>query len=210
MPARHRSTALAMLSVVAIVIPVSGFAQADNRVPALLRSSADVVQTYAPASSRVHDDVALPRNLTVSGAYEATVELMRQRSPTFRRQCARIAKAANLTVVLSSEPPAIPRPALAWTRIVRKLPADLHATITISVPSRAVELIAHEMEHIIEQLDGIDLATKAKLEASGVRACACGADEAFETSRAILMGMRVAAEVSANHNPVLTASAKLR
>jgi hypothetical protein len=199
-----------MFSVVAIVIPVSGFAQTDNLTPALLRSSADVVQTYAPASSRLHEDVVLPPNLSVSVAYESTVELMRQRSPTFRRQCARIARATNLAVVLSNESPPIPRAALAWTRIVRKPHGGLHATITISVSSRAVELIAHEMEHIIEQLDGIDLASKAKLGASGVRACACGEAEAYETSRAILMGMRVAAEVSGNDTAVLTASARLR
>jgi hypothetical protein len=209
MPARHRSIALTVLSVVSVVLPVPGFAQTDNLVPALSRSSSDVVQTYAPAISRVPDDVALPPNLTVSNVYESTVEWMRRRSPTFRRQCARIAKASYLTVVLGGDPPPVSHPVAAWTQITRRSAGRLHATITIAVSTRAVELIAHEIEHIIEQLDGVDLAAKARLASSGVRACACGQPEAFETSRAILIGMRVAAEVSGSTVP-LTTSARLR
>jgi hypothetical protein len=196
------------LTVLSVVFPVSGFAQTDNLEPALLRTSPDVVRTYAPASTRVHDDVALPPNLVIAEFYESTVELMRRRSPTFRRQCSRIASASELTVVLSTDPPPVRQPALAWTQISRR-PGGLHATIRIGVPARSVELIAHEVEHIIEQLDGIDLAAKARLASTGVRSCACGQSAAFETSRAILIGARVADEVSRN-DAALEASARLR
>lgn len=54
------------------------------------------------------------------------------------------------------------------------------------------ELIAHEIEHIIEQLDGIDLGARATLPATGVRRCA---DGAFETMRAIRTGLAVAGEM---------------
>jgi hypothetical protein len=208
MHARRCSIALTVLSVVAVVIPVSGFAQSDNPAPALLRSS-DVVQSYAPASSRAVDDVALPPNLQVSELYQSTVDLMRRRSPTFRRQCSRIAKASGLTVVLSSEAPPARQPALAWTQITRKGAGRLHAIINIGMSGRVVELIAHEIEHIIEQLDGIDLAAKARLASSGVRNCVCGPSAAFETSRAILIGMRAAAEV-AGTNVAIATTARLR
>lgn len=56
-----------------------------------------------------------------------------------------------------------------------------------------VELIAHEIEHVIEQLDGVDLRVRATLPASGVRSRDHG-DE-FETTRAIRVGRMVAAEV---------------
>jgi len=195
MPARHCSIALTVLiAVVAVVAPVPGFAQTDNLGAASLQSSFDVVRTYAPASVHVQDDVALPPNMAIADLYRSTVETMRRRSPTFRHQCSRIANAPNLTVVLTDEQP--PRKqALAWTQISRRPVGYLHATIHIGVSTRAVELIAHELEHIIEQLDGVDLAAKAKLSSTGVRSCRCGEQVAFETSRAVLIGMRVAGEV---------------
>ena len=53
------------------------------------------------------------------------------------------------------------------------------------------ELLAHELEHVIEQLDGIDLAAKAAVANSGVRSCT---DGTFETSRAVRIGTVVALE----------------
>ena len=210
MHGRPCSIALTVLTVVvSVVFPVSGFAQTDNVLPAVVRSSFDVVQTYTPATIAVHDDVGLPPNMEIADLYASTVELMRQRSPTFRRQCSRIANASGLTVVLTNDPPQPRQPAMASTQIVRKPGGRLHATIHIGISARAVELIAHEIEHIVEQLDGIDLAAKARLGSSGVHTCACGHPVAFETARAILIGMRVAGEVSRS-DVALEASARLR
>jgi hypothetical protein len=55
-------------------------------------------------------------------------------------------------------------------------------------------LIAHEFEHIIEQLDGIDLSSRVHLPSSGVSR-GRGEADAFETTRAKRMGVTVAAEV---------------
>ncbi len=60
--------------------------------------------------------------------------------------------------------------------------------------SDLIELIAHEVEHIIEQLDGLDLARLARL--APVTVWATG-DQRFETQRATQMGRLVAAEVEA-------------
>jgi hypothetical protein len=57
-----------------------------------------------------------------------------------------------------------------------------------------MELLAHELEHVIEQLDGIDLAAKAALARSGVRTCV---DGTFETNRAARVGSLVAVEARA-------------
>ena len=56
----------------------------------------------------------------------------------------------------------------------------------------AAELIAHEFEHIIEQLDGVDLAIMSRLRSTGVKRV--GEVDAFETRRAIVTGLRVARE----------------
>ena len=58
----------------------------------------------------------------------------------------------------------------------------------------AVEIVAHEFEHIIEQLDNIDLAAKARRARSGVHTLDLGRS-IFETRRALKVGRRVAGEV---------------
>jgi Tol biopolymer transport system component len=69
----------------------------------------------------------------------------------------------------------------------RLVSVDIHLT-NFDDP---VELIAHELEHVIEQLDGIDLEAHARTGTVSKRE-----DGAFETRRAIEIGKRVAREVS--------------
>jgi Tol biopolymer transport system component len=64
---------------------------------------------------------------------------------------------------------------------------DIHVT-SFDEP---IELIAHEIEHVIEQLDGIDLEAHARTGNVWKKE-----DGAFETWRAIEIGKRVAREVS--------------
>src|SRR4029453_3125811 len=56
-------------------------------------------------------------------------------------------------------------------------------------PQQSVELIAHEIEHVIEQLDGIVLSERADARTTGE------AGSAYESGRAIERGRLVAREV---------------
>ena len=65
--------------------------------------------------------------------------------------------------------------------------------VPVGDPMAVVELLAHEFEHIVEQLDGVDLASWAGR--SGVRRVGgSDRDGAFETERARQIGRRVAGE----------------
>jgi hypothetical protein len=55
------------------------------------------------------------------------------------------------------------------------------------------ELIAHEFEHIIEQLDGVDLPSLARRATAGVRLTQDV--DRFETERAVAMGRQVTHEI---------------
>jgi hypothetical protein len=199
MPSRPRTSSVVAFSVVSIVLPVSGFAQTDSRLQAvLLRSSETVARPYIAERDPSREISALPPNLIVADIYRPAVEMMRLRSATFRRQCARIASAPYLLVVVESELLPPHRHSLALTHIVRYEYGRMRATIRLAVPSRASELIAHELEHVLEQLDGVDLAAKARLSSSGVSACDCGDALTFETTRAVVTGLRVAHEVGRN------------
>jgi hypothetical protein len=178
---------------VLLVSAVPGFAQSNTSIDRPPSYSSIAVNLYDAALSARYDEVTLPPNLTVTPLYRAMVDEMLERSPTFRRQCARIAGAARwLTIDLRNDAPRA-RGVAAWTTIQRR-GGSMHAVMTVMPATRAHELIAHEFEHVIEQLDGIDLSNKSRVDASGVRQCNCGDLEAFETKRAIQTGLKVARE----------------
>ena len=127
------------------------------------------------------------------------VDLCR-RSPTFRRQVARLTDADGLTVTVHRLVLPPPSTALwrAQTLITRV--GGLVRSADVQVPAGdarlMAELIAHEFEHILEQLDGVDL--KRWVGRSGVRRV--GADREgspIETERAQQVGRLVAGEYAA-------------
>ena len=121
---------------------------------------------------------------------------MAAESPTFRRQLIRIAAEPRLTVHVEVLPERSIPGARAVTRLVRR-DGMLTARIEVSALDDVVELIAHEIEHVIEQIDGVDLATYAGLPGTGVHTVGAGGI-AFETVRASRIGENVAREVRAS------------
>lgn len=187
-----RSIVLAALMSVSAVHRVSGFTQTDTeRDRDEGRSSQSVVGVYVAGENAALERVACAPNLTTSAAYQSLVDAMLARSPTFRRQCARIAAAPYLSVIIRSDPPVGTR-VRALTEIQRLSGGRVEAFVKVGHSAATGELIAHEIEHILEQLDGVDLRVKSRLRGSGVRRLA--ELEAYETTRAIVTGRRVARE----------------
>jgi hypothetical protein len=188
-----RSIVFAAFVSVCGVPDVSGFTQSDSANEGdALRSSHAAVRIYVATDSPRFDTLTTTPNLTVSALYVPVVERMLARSSTFRRQCARIAAATHLFVSIRSEPSRRTR-ASALTEIQRRPGGRVDAVVWIGPSARLTELIAHEIEHIIEQLDGVDLRVRARLRDSGVRQTA--ESDAYETTRAVATGLRVAREL---------------
>jgi hypothetical protein len=110
-----------------------------------------------------------------------------QSSPTFRAQCERIAAARYLRVDLELVQTLVI--ARGETVITRYQAGAIRANVRIGFGHDYRELIAHEFEHIIEQLDGVDL----RAEAEHGRAWLVDA-HAYETRRASEAGRRVRRE----------------
>ena len=120
------------------------------------------------------------------------------RLSTGRRRDARPLGDLPAAVRADRRAPRSSRSSFAASRLSARLPAltehpprrratESKPSSTSRLSPRIVELIAHEIEHIIEQLDGVDLRAKSRLRASGVRRV--NADlEAYETTRAIVTG----------------------
>ena len=190
----HTQQSLAVAGVL-VVFAVPGFAQTNNSLSldrtAFVSAS---VRVYAASGSHAYENVPAASNITVAEMYRPLVRAMLERSPTFRRQWTRLARATSLAIDVSCEVSG-ERGAAARTIIRRELGVPVAARVIIVHGPRAAELIAHELEHVIEQLDGVDLDQKSDVRGSGVRHINGGQGAAFETTRAIETGLRVAEDV---------------
>jgi hypothetical protein len=190
----RRSFTVASVAIVLIVASVPGMAQSNAvrwrtaTTELTLGLAPGAVSVYVERDTASSDRVEWPENLGVPAAYRATVEAMLERSAMFRRQCLRLAAASDLSVAVRIMHPLTGGPR-ARTQISR-VEDRLVAAVEINPLGDFTELLAHELEHVIEQLDGIDLAIKASVANSGVRSCVDG----FETSRAVRVGSLVALE----------------
>jgi hypothetical protein len=132
--------------------------------------------------------------LAMQKALEPVVHEMCRRSPTFRRQLLRLADAPGLVVTIAIVRFRRSDEVAATTRFAREQRLLRRADVEISDAKvqRLVELIAHELEHVLEQLDGVNLTYMA--QGPGVRSYPSERGPAFDTARARQIGLDVAAE----------------
>jgi len=134
----------------------------------------------------------LSSTIVISPLYRSAVGAMLRYSPTFQRQYGRLARAPDLRVEIGPSVLAGRAGESAVTRIVRRS-GRIEADVQLGPAGDPVLLIAHEFEHILEQLDEVDLLSMASRSGTGVRLVA-GSDN-FETDRAIAAGRQVVDEV---------------
>lgn len=165
------------------------------RVPQYLSDSGAVAVGFTPHRVEAHgfrpmDPCAmLPAGSSIPRMAGALIERMFRASPTFRRQWVRLT-AARVRVRITLDHGRIVDGSAARSLIDA---ATLQVHIQLRGADRRLpEHLAHEIEHVLEQLDGADLAEAA---ARGVRGVAGAAGSAFETRRAIVIGRIVAGEV---------------
>ena len=124
-----------------------------------------------------------PSNLAAASVFQSFLDHMWRSSPTFNRQCRRLVAAQRLKVVLRLEEPQRRPSFYARTVLQRRDGVLFAADVFLSPTPDAVEFIAHEVEHVLEQLDGVDL--EAQVGSGNVWR---RADGAFETRRATEAG----------------------
>ena len=192
-----RGTLLLTVGVCVLgVSSVPGFAQTHTvRDAAQADASRDAVRVYVAGGSADAAPAGPAPNLTVSSLFAPVIDEMLRRSPTFRRQCQRLAAAPRSSVTIQAATSTRERMA-AWTTIIRDAGDQLHASVFVPLSSRTAELIAHEIEHVIEQLDGIPLGDMSRIRDSGVRQCDCAVEDTYETIRAVRIGRQVADEMT--------------
>lgn len=186
----RRVTVMALASCMFLLHERPAIAQSSS---AFERVSLTSVHHYV-AGEAIPRQLAPPPNLVAPAMYRPLVESMLRDSPTFRRQCVRIAAEPGLTVHLGVSPPPRRFNRRATTHMTRNANGHLTAVVDIAPLEDTEELIAHEFEHIIEQLDGVDLAARAALPHTGVASLG-HTTSIFETVRAQRVGLRVVSEL---------------
>jgi hypothetical protein len=132
----------------------------------------------------------LPANFDVQDMLSREVTDLYGQSATFRAQCDRLANAQNLRVSMELDV-AIPHSCRAFT-VITRTPSALCADVHVPPTAQLAELIGHEFEHILEQLDHLNLRKLSQVRGSGVREVGF---EIFETERAQTAGRVVAEEL---------------
>jgi hypothetical protein len=160
--------------------------------------TAFVIISFSVATRATEDPASCPRtlpdNIELPRDLERILARVYRGSATFRAQCDRIGAAGGTLSVNVRLDTGIPSSYQAFTMIGRRghaLRADVHllpAAIAIA------ELVGHEFEHILEQLDGLNLRMLSNVRGSGVRESSF---DVYETTRAQRVGRIVAAELSA-------------
>jgi hypothetical protein len=158
-----------------------------------------VLLSGGQAGARTEDakhcaSVALPANLSAPRDWVPVLEQMYRGSSTFRAQCVRISDASNLSVSIRLDTAMLSlcRAFSLITRRQRIIRAEVHLPPTGTM---FAELVGHEFEHIVEQVEGIDLRELARVKGSGVHEVQ---HELFETDRAQRTGRIVGDEVRAS------------
>jgi len=138
----------------------------------------------------------LPSNLILSKQEQPLVERIWRRSPTFRLQCERLSQAQWLKVKLSLAVRSAPTERYLGRTFVNK--REGVARIEIYTVEDYVQMVGHELEHVLEQIEGVDIAT---LAAEGGDLARRHADGSFETARALKAGRKVQAEYISAKDP---------
>jgi hypothetical protein len=203
---RCRSFTLVLLAVLT-VITETAFAQTAGtpsfgQTPIGVSASGTTTVGFAAAGAsdgaRAPVDVTaiLPKGSMVPSAIGPLVEQIWLASPTFRRQCARLVQAAVPIAIYLDHP--LERTGTNATSVITRA-QGLRATVHLRPGDRGiVEYLAHEIEHVLEQIDDVDLPLAVS---NGVH----GASEmrrsgSFETRRAVAIGQLVAREFNSIRN----------
>jgi hypothetical protein len=166
-------------------------------VPAVLVVTLSVVGLHpAVFAERAIAWNHLPPNIRTTADLRPLIDDLLARSPTLRAQCARIsiARQTYVSVTLSLAPFS----SLARARSTARRYHTGLLVVDVEIPAASqdfAELLAHELEHVTEFIDGVDFKKLAKARGTGV--VQCGTSGSFETERAQNAGRTVKFEVAA-------------
>lgn len=181
----------------------------------LLMAATGAAAAERPSSSRPADRPALPgepvceatstrlpENVRIDPFLMPRIKEMLRRSASFRQQCRRLAAAPWAHVGVKLNPQLFEAQSYrALSFIQRPQPKLIVARVTLQALSDPALWLAHELEHVLEQVDDVDVQEMAETKRGAWRV----GHHMFETRRAIVAGETVASEVRSGHSQPMDA-----
>jgi hypothetical protein len=134
----------------------------------------------------------LPSNVFAPEFIRRLLCKMLKRSASFRRQCCLLGEARHLRITIHVVAGVPGSHCRALSQVTRYAYGYICVRIFLVAARRDyVEVIAHEFEHALEQVEGVDLRVLARVAGAGVYHLG---DGSFETERAMRAGQIVARE----------------
>ncbi len=150
-------------------------------------ASASASEALAISGQQMTD---LPPNLRVPRDLRPLLQQALRRSPTFQRQMNTLLKTQRVRMSVVYGGLRGLRLFQAQSTVTHHEWGALVVNTQLYAPADMVELFAHEMEHVCEQIEGVDLPSLAGRHDSGVY----DVGGHFETLRAITAGRKVSRE----------------
>jgi hypothetical protein len=143
----------------------------------------------------------MPANLRMPDTLKPILEDVLRRSPTFRRQVQELHRAPRVRMAISYGNLSIWHLLRAESTMYRYEFGAMMVDTRLYTLKDIVEVIAHEMEHVCEQIEGVDVKALSHKRNSGVY----NTGAHYETLRAVLAGRQVAREaLGINTDPLAT------
>lgn len=134
----------------------------------------------------------MPGTMLIAPELQASVDAMLEMSPTFRQQFERIARAPKLILNARIDISVTDRPFRARSSIRRFDSGLIVVCMDIAPDAIHPEWIAHEFEHVLEQLDGVNVRALAEHRKPGAW---YSSGQMVETARATNAGRMVRNEM---------------
>jgi hypothetical protein len=163
-----------------------------------------VLQLFLCSISTSISDVRtmLPANIVVQAELRAAVLRLWEGSPTFRAQCLKIGQQKRYRVAVVADPGLTLNRNWRAQCVLRVYTSGFVSARVMVPPGRDLdELIPHELEHVIEHIEGIDVKREAAKHRAAVYDTGNGQ---IETLRALKVGRQVRQELEASREAVTT------
>ena len=152
-----------------------------------------IVTGQIPILAASDQAFSIPVNIHVSADLQPRFIAMLAASLTFRSQCQRLADQSDLYVRFIVDARLADGPFRAQSVISHLHSGAMVAFVSIGAMQDPTEWLAHEIEHVIEQLEGVKLHERAAAKRNVWRT----SWNAYETDRALQTGKAVLGEVRA-------------
>lgn len=144
--------------------------------------------------------IGFPTNIIVQAELRPTIMQLWESSPTFRAQCQRIGEERRYRVAVVIEPTlAISRTWRAQCVLRAYTSGFVTARVMVPLNRQVTELIPHELEHVIEHIEGINVSREARTRGKGAYDVGSGR---VETVRAMRVGRQAREEVETGRDAV--------